>query len=665
MGLLMVVLSTIYWLVNQQNLASAEKKILNDLEVTSHAFEELLHNRTQSLFDIVRPATKDFAFSRTYAVGDVPTLVSAMNNITKRIYHVTADAMLILDRQGKPIASTRDALAQQSWQSFIRQAEQDEYFEASKLMVFEGQVYQFIISPLLLPDHEAWTILGFPINENFAKDVKRVTGRDLSVITIKNQQYHIVASSHDAQKRQLVSQQLNSQIYKLNKKSIESLQDERFVSLLKPLGTKKPLEKKSLADISQPLDTNKQLAKQLANKPATKNNLQTAILLQGSYDDELKPYERLNQILLGVFIASLLLCLMIILALARSISRPLEMLTDSVRTIRQGDYNIRSNIQRNDEIGVLAESVNHMAVGLKEKEQVRNLLGKVVSDDIANELLSKKLELGGEEKVVTVLFSDVRNFTHLCEGVAPSKILLRLNRYFDVTAEAIESEGGVVDKYIGDAIMALFGAPVHYDDAPQRALKATMKMLEALQTLNQQFIQEGIAPLHIGVGINTGRVVVGNMGSKNRLNYTVIGDAVNLASRLEGLTKVYGLNVIISEFTMRACPDYYCREIDIVQVKGKNKPVKIYTPICLQSAMTEAQQRIETAFTQALQAYQKQHWQISLDAFNDLLTQSVKNTQLKIHQSLVSLYIERCQYFIQCPPDESWNGVYKFITKGN
>ncbi|MDQ5979344.1 MAG: adenylate cyclase, partial [Verrucomicrobiota bacterium] len=194
-------------------------------------------------------------------------------------------------------------------------------------------------------------------------------------------------------------------------------------------------------------------------------------------------------------------------------------------------------------------------------------------------LLHSDLQLGGEEREVTILFCDLRNFTGMSENLPPTEMLTLLNRYLDRMSAIIERHGGVIDKYIGDAIMALFGAPVAIPEAANRAVGAAREMARALDQLNRELVAEGKPALAFGIGINTARVVAGNMGSKNRLNYTVIGDGVNLASRLEGLTKdpAYASPVIVSEATLNAMqPRPAARALGEVLVKGKTTPVKIF-----------------------------------------------------------------------------------------
>src|SRR5262249_27100495 len=212
----------------------------------------------------------------------------------------------------------------------------------------------------------------------------------------------------------------------------------------------------------------------------------------------------------------------------------------------------RVGLKQKDELGSLASSFNKMSEGLAERDRVRDLLGKVVSPEIAAELLRKDAILGGEEREVTVLFSDLRNFTSMSEKLAPQEMLEILNRYFTGMSAIIEKHGGVVDKYMGDALMALFGAPLADPDDADRAMQAALEMTEALDDLNRRWQKRGLPTIGVGIGINTDIVVAGNMGSETRLNYTVIGDGVNLASRLEGLTKTaeYEARIIISGSTL-------------------------------------------------------------------------------------------------------------------
>jgi adenylate cyclase len=222
---------------------------------------------------------------------------------------------------------------------------------------------------------------------------------------------------------------------------------------------------------------------------------------------------------------------------------------------------------------------NEMSDGLAERDRVRDLLGKVISPQVAAELLRRGVTLGGEEREVTVLFSDLRNFTGMCEALPPQEMLAILNHYFTRMAAVVERRGGVVDKYVGDALMALFGAPLCNSDDADHALKAALDMVAAVDDLNREWRARGVAAIGVGIGINTDVVVAGNMGSEKRLNYTVIGDGVNLASRLEGLTKTpeYEARIIVSASTLARAKDRYrTRRLGEVAVRGKQSTTEIF-----------------------------------------------------------------------------------------
>ena len=283
--------------------------------------------------------------------------------------------------------------------------------------------------------------------------------------------------------------------------------------------------------------------------------------------------------MLLISLAALACATLAALWIARGVSQPVQQLAAHTRHVATGDYTRSIHLDREDELGQLATAFNQMTAGLAERDRVRDLLGKVVSPEIATQLLQSALKLGGEEREVTILFCDLRDFTSFSEKMPPTEVLALLNRYLDRMSTIIEQHGGVIDKYIGDAIMALFGAPVAVADAPGRAIAAARDMARALDALNRELVAEGKPALVFGIGINTARVVAGNMGSKTRLNYTVIGDGVNLASRLEALTKdpAYATPIIVSEATLRAMKDPPpARALGDVKVKGKAEAVKIF-----------------------------------------------------------------------------------------
>ena len=265
------------------------------------------------------------------------------------------------------------------------------------------------------------------------------------------------------------------------------------------------------------------------------------------------------------------------LILALFIVQPIKRLVESMRKVRDGDLNQTVIVKSSDEIGLLADNFNEMTSGLREKEKIRAAMNKAVSKDIAEEMLSGELKLGGEIKDVTVLFSDIRSFTTISESLSPENLLLMLNEYMTIMTNIVEKHWGTVDKFVGDEIMAQWGAPKSHGNDTLSAAKAALDMMDELHKLNNKRASNNEEPIDIGIGLNSGPVTAGMMGSENRMNYTLIGDHVNLGARLEGTNKIYGTHIIISENTFREIKDLvYVRELDLIRVKGKNEPVGIY-----------------------------------------------------------------------------------------
>lgn len=303
----------------------------------------------------------------------------------------------------------------------------------------------------------------------------------------------------------------------------------------------------------------------------------SAVLIQFSLDVALGPLQSIQRDLLIVGALGVLVAILASLVIAQTITNPIRKLVFGTKEVAKGNLHVRLDIQQKDELGQLSDSFNEMVQGLEEKEKMRNVMNKVVSKEIAEEMLNSGISLGGEEREVTVLFSDIRSFTSLSESLKPDDLVRQLNEYLTSMSREVDKNKGVIDKYIGDAIMALWGAPIAHDDDPDNAVYCGLAMLRALDQLNTERQTRNEPPLRIGVGINTGLVVAGNTGSDERLNYTVLGDEVNLASRVESLTKQYGVQLIVTEKTLQKLRgDFVTRELDKVTVKGKKEPIAIY-----------------------------------------------------------------------------------------
>ncbi len=293
----------------------------------------------------------------------------------------------------------------------------------------------------------------------------------------------------------------------------------------------------------------------------------------------------------------------------------------------------------------------------KKKKELKTTFAKYVSPAIVDEVLKspENLELGGRKQRMSVFFSDVRGFTTLSERLDPQKLSDVLNRYLTPMTEIVFENKGTLDKYIGDAIMAFFGAPIAYPNHAAEACRTALQSLKKLKELQAEFIKEEIE-IDIGIGINTGEMSVGNMGSKIVRNYTVMGDAVNLAARLEGITKEYKSRIIISEFTYADVKDLFtCREVGLVQVKGKKQPVRIYELIQEGKPDSKLAEHL-LKFDHAYQKYLAKEFKQSLEVLESL-------GGVESQDPVVGIYVERCQDFIANPPPEEWDGVYIMTKK--
>ncbi len=304
-----------------------------------------------------------------------------------------------------------------------------------------------------------------------------------------------------------------------------------------------------------------------------------AIALQLSLESELEPDVPLERFLMYLSLVLLAVAALLAVRIARNLSEPLRELAAHTQVIAHGNYSIRLELHRSDEIGQLATSFNRMSEGLAERDQVRDLLDKNLSPEIAAQLMTDGGALGGEELEVTVLFVDLRNFTRLSETMPPREVLALLNRYFDRMSVIVEIYLGVVDKYMGDAIMALFGAPVAYPNHADSAILAALEMKSALARFNAELATESRAKLAFGIGINTSKIIAGNIGSSRRLNYSVLGDGVNVAARLQDLTRMsqYRADILVSASTLKAARGQYrVRPLGAAPVRGRDEPVEIF-----------------------------------------------------------------------------------------
>lgn len=311
---------------------------------------------------------------------------------------------------------------------------------------------------------------------------------------------------------------------------------------------------------------------------------------------------------------------------------------------------------------VVAMYLLHISYGLfmetRTKHRLARLLGQYIPAGLVDETSAKikAAHLDGEVREMSVFFSDIRNFTAISESMDPKELTRLVNAVFTPIGEEILRSGGTIDKYMGDAAMAFWGAPVDDPDHARHAVEAAMKIVERVRSLNPSFQANGWPAISIGVGINSGAMNVGNKGPNLRVDYTVVGDAVNLGSRLETLSRIYGVDIVVGETTRKAIADIEFRELDRVRVKGKQRPVVIYEPLGARESIDEALRSSLERFNRVLEHYRERRWD-DAEGLLDILISN--NPQCRLY----TLYLERIAHFRQHPPPDDWDGTFTYTSK--
>ncbi len=343
----------------------------------------------------------------------------------------------------------------------------------------------------------------------------------------------------------------------------------------------------------------------------------------------------------------------------RSLVDPVKRLLGGTRAVEAGDLDVEILVRTHDELATLATSFNHMVVGLREKERIRDTFGQYVDPRIVKSLLENRMPSdGGERQVMTVFFSDLQDFTRLCEGLTPDAAVRFLNRYFSLMSEVIRTRQGIVDKYIGDSVMAFWGPP--FTDAADHAILCCLAALEQMARMEafrawlpEMFgVSHGLPVVNVRMGIASGEVTVGNIGSETSRGYTVIGDTVNLASRLEQANKFYGTRILVNEATRNLAGDSLAfREIDSLRVAGKLETVRVYELLGLAAELSESDGQRVQAFETGLARYRARDWDAAEAAFRECLASALGDRPSQV-------MLERIVAFRQAPPAEGWDGVW-------
>lgn len=388
-------------------------------------------------------------------------------------------------------------------------------------------------------------------------------------------------------------------------------------------------------------------------------------------------YATINEIIVQVAIilgASLLLSLTMLLIFSGALVRPLRFVVDAMsEIITTNDLSKRVDVLYRDETGKLSQTFNVMveelqaayenvksyalraAIAQTKEQKIRTIFQKYVPNDVIDQFFrNPESMLVGDNRELAILFSDIRSFTTISEALRPDEIVESLNRYFEAMVDAIMSRNGIVDKYIGDAIMAFFGAPVRRDDDPLQATLAGLDMLDRLEDFNLWQRGKDRPEFHIGVGINFGIVTVGNIGSEQKMDYTVIGDMVNVASRLEGLTKKYGQSLLIAEGVYeRIEGELPTRLVDRVKVKGRSGSLGIYA---VQRRLTDAEEEAWALHERGMSEYYARRFESAQKLFTSIL-------HILPEDVLAERKLETCHELIASPPGSNWTGDVAMTEK--
>ncbi len=528
---------------------SAESTLNRELLTTGQVFEDLLRERAARLKSSSVLLVNDFALKRVLATHfdratyDAETLASAAESYQQR---AGVELVWIADDSGVLLTASPGKLhGERSIAGFspIREALQTAD-AASTVAEVDGRLYQLVAVPVFAPDVIGFLVLGHVIDDALATRLKEETGSDISFLT----ETRVFASSLRVRDREraLPAGARRAQLLRESTRTSSLLDagSERFLSLSVPIG----------AQVTQPLYA----------------------LVQGSYDKALAPLYALQLRIAGIGTAALIVALLIGMGLSGGIIGPVRTLVAGMQEVLKGNLRYRSKIEREDELGFLARSFNEMVGGLEEREHIKDTFGRFVSRDVAAAVLDGRVPLAGERREVSILFQDIRGFTALGEKLDPATLLRMLNQFFTEVVAAVESEGGVVKQFTGDGVMALFGAPQSRPDHAERAVRAALSIVARLVTLNVTLREQGLPALEIGVGVHVGDVVAGLIGPDERVEYGVVGEPVNLASRIESLTKEVRAVILVSrDIAARLGPEFILGRTGQLPVKGRSQPVEV------------------------------------------------------------------------------------------
>jgi adenylate cyclase len=620
--LLMAVQLVSFYIIRYAIDQTAQNTLREELRVGARVFQRLVQQNSQRLVESTAALTSDFGFRAAVATRDRDTAVSALGNLAARI---NATGVSLVDLDGVVMADTmaeaneRKPFAQPQ---LLRLAES--VGRSSGIRLIAGRPFQSVIVPVLAPQTIAWVSMDFIVDDSTARDLRNLSSAEVSFVGISGGNVQVLATT-------------------LPKSRSGDLAPQAAAIVRNgTVGVRVQMGGEDYEALATQLDD------------GGRGGLHT--ILQRSVSEGLAPYLALEAALFFVAGLSLAITLVGAIRIARRITQPVTQLADAAREIERGNYDVRVGIESKDEIGALAKAFDGMARGLAERDRMRDVLGKVASSEVVTQLMESRIELGGAEVEATVMFTDMRNFTTIAEKLAPQQSLTLLNRVLTELSEVIESHGGVVDKYLGDGAMGVFGAPVTRPDDVQRAVLAALEIRDRVAALGPQLAARGLPHPAVGVGVNTSRVVAGNIGSPSRLNYTVLGDGVNLAARLEGLTKRYHVPIVAGSRTREGSTGIVWRELDKVRVRGKTVAERIFEPLGLEGRVPGATLARLAPWHEALEAFRSRQWNRARALFEQLSDEPS-------YVRLIALYSGYLRELDLRPPGDDWDAAFTLYDK--
>lgn len=491
-----------------------------------------------------------------------------------------------------------------------------------------GAIYQVVGKPVVFGDEVHGVVLwGSRINRKTLESIKEISSVDIVLYSKDG----INASTLPPEKEEEVSKLINSNgMGKESKDSVSevSIGGERFMAMRSSILPGVPIE-------------------------------ESGFIVLKSLTEELSFLRKLRITLLLIGGLILLIAIALSFFLAGGVTKPIRALASAARRIGEGELDTKVDIRTGDELEQLGSAFNEMADGLKEREFIKSTFERYVSKAVASEIIKNPdmVRLGGLKKELTVMFSDIGGFTALSEVLSPEDVVRHLNEYFEGMSSAILQFDGTINQFQGDAIIAFWGAPVPQENHAILACLAALRCREFLKTLEGKWIVEGFPGRTFRFGINTGEMVVGNIGSSSRFEYTVIGDEVNLASRLEGVNKIYGTQILISDKTYElAKEEIVARELDIIRVVGKTQPVRIYELVSQKEELDEKSRSVLEKFHLGINLYRERKWNVAKEYFEKIL-------ELDPYDNPSQEYLRRCKEYENSPPSADWEAVFEVRSK--